>query len=248
MSITYEPPSVPWLTIDGISLHSRLLIGFEQYRSPSIIKRVLEASGVEIIILQSNRWYKEKQENSPVDISRLSEIVDLSKYLVIGTTSSAINAKEAIDLALLLCESLKTRIVKLDVRLSSAGQIYPNNQQTLEAAKELIQQSCVVLPMISPDLVTASLLEEVGCAALRILAGAIGKNSGITNQHLIKTITSRIKIPVIAEGGISRPSDVNIAMESGAAAVLVNTAIAQSSDPVETAKAMRASVMKAWKG
>jgi thiazole synthase len=145
-------------------------------------------------------------------------------------------------LALLLCASLKTRIVKLDVRSQIRNKIYPDNQQTLEAARELIRQDCIVLPMISPDPTTALRLQEIGCAALRVLAGVIGSKRGITNQLLIKTIADATEIPVIAEGGISKPSDVAIAMESGANAALVNTAIAQSSDPVRMASAMRSSV------
>lgn len=246
MIATNNYPMEPWLVVsDEIVLRSRLLIGFEQYRSPSIIKAVLEASGVELIILTINPWQQDEQSPS-VDLASLSSVVDLSKYIIVGTTSSATSAKQAIELGLVLCELLKTRIVKLDVRFPIGQRIYPDNEQVVQAAKELVNQGCVVLPMINPDLTTALRLRDLGCAALRVLAGVIGSRSGITNQHLLKMIAGAVEIPVIAEGGISKPSDVAIAMESGAKAVLVNTAIAQSNDPVKMARAMRLVVDAAY--
>lgn len=236
----------PWLKVGENAFYSRLLIGFEQYRSPQIIADVLKASKVEIIIIGIITSQQKSKDNYSVDIISLGKIIDLSKYTIIGTTSSAGNADEAVKQGLLLCKFLDNRIVKLDVRTCLDDHAYPDNLQTLKASKELIRNGCIVLPMISPDIDVAQQLQDIGCAALRILVGKIGSNAGIENQNILKTITGMIEIPVIAEGGISRPSDISIAFEAGADAVLINTAIAKAPDPVRMAQAMRICVEAAY--
>lgn len=242
MSSINDVHKEPWLRIGEKLFFSRLLIGFEQYDSAQFIDDVLKASKAEIIMVGINMFQQEPENRFSVDLISLNKIIEISKYTLIGTTSSACSSQEATKQGLLLRDSLDSKIIKLDVRSHSDGYKYPNNVETIKAAERLIDNGCDVLPMISPDINSARKLQDLGCAALRILVGKIGSMSGIEDIAPLKNITEIVGIPVIAEGGISKPSDIALAFEAGADAVLVNTAIAKSIHPIKMAEVMRLSV------
>jgi thiazole synthase len=226
----------PWLTVRGREFRSRLILGIEQYTEPKLVSDVLQAGGCDVFITT----FDLEQTKPSLLMSDLDEAVGLDDYIWIGTTSFARSQKDALLTARLLRQSYGIDIMKLDVRPADN---LPHNAETVTAAAELISEGFEVLPFILPDPATAAALEEVGCAAIRIMASPVASARGIVDERAVRETMAAVSIPVVLEGGLGTPAQVVRAMELGADAVLVNTAVAQAPDPAKLAGSMRYAVL-----
>lgn len=228
MSLTAKP----WLTINGQQFYSRLLVGIEQYDSPVQIREILEATESQVFIttfdLESTR--------SSILLSDLACELPIQSYIWVGTTSFARSAKDALTTARLLQQSLGIQIIKLDVRTQEN---FPSNAETISVARELLAEGLAVLPFIWPDHHDALELERLGCSAIRLMAAPVGSGRGLANANIIAPIIPQLRIPVIIEGGLATATDVSQAMELGADAVLINTALVKARNPLLMARAMK---------
>lgn len=223
------------LKIANKEFHSRLLIGTGKFASGEVMKRVLEASGVELVTVALRR----------IDLARpdrdILNFIDRSRYTLLPNTSGARDSQEAILLARLAREAGLGSWVKLEV-IPDAQYLMPDPIETLKAAEGLIQQGFVVLPYIHADPVLAKKLAEVGCSTVMPLAAPIGSARGLKMKEAIRIILEQATIPVVVDAGLGTPSHACEAMEMGADAVLVNTAIATADDPIAMAAAFRLGV------
>ena len=206
-------------------------MGTGKFESKSFIPKVLEASGSEVITLALRR----------VDSTSISD--NLLNYIpknitLLPNTSGARTAEEAVRIARLSRAMGCGDWIKIEV-ISDAKYLMPDNEETIKATKILAAEGFVVLPYMTPDLMSAKKLQAAGAATVMPLGSPIGTNKGIGSPDLIKMIIEEIDIPVIVDAGIGKPSDAAIAMEMGADAVLVNTAIATAPDPVKMAEAFK---------
>ena len=225
----------PWLTLGEHRFYSRLLVGIEQYDSPTTIREILEATKSQVFITT----FDLENARSSILLSDLATELPLDNYIWIGTTSFAHSAKDAIVTARLLKQSLGTQIIKLDVRTVKN---IPDNDQTKEVAKILLSEGFYVLPFIFPNQIDAKALEEMGCSALRLMASPVASGKGIVHREAIQSIIDRSNIPIIVEGGLASAADAALAMELGAEAVLVNTALVKARHPIMMATAIRDAV------
>jgi len=223
------------LLINGKVFNSRLLVGTGKFSTNLIMKEAIEASGAEIVTVALRRVDIDHPEDN------ILNYIDFSKYQLLPNTSGARNAEEAIRLARIGRAISGTNWVKLEV-ISDAKNLLPDSFETLKAAEALIKEGFVALPYIQPDPILAKRLEEIGCATVMPLGSPIGSNRGIRTRDMIEIIIEESSIPVVVDAGIGTASDAAIAMEIGADAVLVNTAIATSKDPVKMAVAMKLAV------
>lgn len=222
----------PWLRIGEHAFRSRLLVGIEQYESVQVVRDVLTATEADVFITTVDP----DNRRSSLLLSDLDDALDLDRFTWIGTTSFSRSKESALRTAEILRDSMGIGILKLDVR----GQDnVPDNAQTVEAAHELRAKDWELLPFILPDLKTALALEEAGCAALRVMASPVASGRGIVDPEPIQEIIEAANIPVIVEGGLGSAKHVALAMEMGAAATLVNTALVQAKEPMKMALAMR---------
>ncbi|MFL6126435.1 HisA/HisF-related TIM barrel protein [Actinophytocola sp.] len=223
---------MPWLEIGDAKFRSRLIVGIEQYESITTVKNVLEATGADVFITTVDP----DNRRSSLLLSDLDAVLPLDQFVWIGTTSFARSKEGALRTADILRDSLGISILKLDVR---GEDNMPNNRQTVEAAHELRARGWELMPFILPDLETARLLEEAGCAALRVMAAPVASGQGIVDPDAVRAVIEQCRIPVIVEGGLGSAKHVALAMELGAAATLVNTALVRARDPLKMATAMR---------
>lgn len=223
------------LVIAGRSFGSRLLLGTGKFPSPGSMKAALEASGAEIVTVALRR----------VDFADAGDsilgAVDPERYLLLPNTSGARNAEEAVRLARLARAAGCEPWVKLEVTPDPYN-LLPDPVETLKAAEILVKEGFIVLPYINADPVLAKRLEEVGTATVMPLGAPIGSNRGIKTRELIEIIIEKAKVPVIVDAGLGAPSHAAEAMEMGADAVLINTAVAVAGDPVAMARAFRKGV------
>lgn len=226
----------PWLRVKSRSFRSRLILGIEQYTSAPLVGRVLEAGGCDVFITTVDL----EQTRASLLISDLDDAAGLDRFIWIGTTSFARSKEDAIRTAQVLRGSFGIDIMKLDVRPADN---VPDNQQTIEAARLLLDEEFAVLPFIRPDAETAATLERIGCCAIRVQAAPVASGLGLVDRRALREVIDAVSIPVVIEGGLGLPSHVAEAMELGADAVLVNTAVAQAADPVGMAAAMRLAVL-----
>lgn len=226
----------PWLVIGDREFRSRLILGIEQYVSAELVARVLDSGGADVFITT----FDTTNTKPSLLLSDLDDAMDLDRFNWIGTTSFARSKDEAVRTARMLRKSFGIDIMKLDVRLSEN---LPHNGQTVAAARELIDDGFAVLPFILPDPETARTLEEIGCSAIRAMASPVASYHGIDDKSMIRKVIKAVDLPVIVEGGIGSPVHVVIAMQLGAAGVLVNTAVARASDPARMAASMRHAVL-----
>jgi thiazole synthase len=224
------------LTIAGKTFSSRLLLGTGKYSSPEETIAALEASGTELVTVAIRRLDLDNP-NARTEL----DYIDWSKYSVLPNTAGSTTADEAVFTARLGREVTGSNWVKLEV-IPDPKYLLPDPIATLRAAEQLIAEGFVVLPYIHADPVLAKHLEEAGCATVMPLGSAIGSGQGILTLHEIKIIIENAKVPVVVDAGIGAPSDAALAMEIGADAVLVNTAIAKAQDPPLMAAAMRKAV------
>lgn len=222
------------LVIAGTTIRSRLITGSGKYRDERQIAEVVEAAQCDIVTVALRR----------VDFDRPSD--NILQYIPKGkillpNTSGARTAAEAIRLARLARSMGCGDWVKIEV-IQDQKYLLPDNIETLSATETLAKEGFVVLPYMSPDLSVAKRLVSAGAAAVMPLGAPIGSNRGLKTLDLLEIIIDEIDIPVIVDAGIGRPSHAAHAMEIGAAAVLLNTAIASSDDPVLMAQAFRLAV------
>jgi thiazole synthase len=215
---------------------SRFMIGTGKFPSDEIMNECLKNSGAEIITVAVRRV----DLNDPgTDILRS---LDPKKIFILPNTSGAQNADEAVRMARLARGMGLSNWVKLEVTPDSKY-FWPDAEETLKAARILVKEGFVVLPYIGPDPVLAKKLEESGTATVMPLASPIGTNKGIKSLDAIKIIIEQSNIPVVIDAGIGSPSDASLAMELGADAVMINTAISASPDPGMMAEAFRLAVI-----
>ena len=231
------------LTIADKRFSSRLFTGTGKFGSSLLMEEAILASGSELVTVALRR----------VDVGALAgtgkrdDGDDLLRYLrhphmhLLPNTSGVRNAKEAVFAAELAREALETNWLKLEVHPDPRW-LMPDPVETLIAAEELVKRGFVVLPYIHADPVVCKRLEEVGVAAVMPLGAPIGSNKGLRTYDFLEIILQQTTVPVIVDAGIGAPSDAAKALEMGADAVLVNTAIAASADPVLMAKAFRLAV------
>lgn len=221
------------LVIAGKELRSRLFLGTGKYRNYEEMNAAFEASGAEVITVALRRL----DLGDPNKKTLLDEI-DWTKYTILPNTAGCRTADEAVRTAQLARAMGLSNWVKLEV-IPDSVYLLPDPIGTLEAAKRLVDEGFVVLPYINDDPVLAKRLEEVGCATVMPLASPIGSGQGMVNFEQIKIIVEQAKVPVVVDAGLGAPSDASLAMEVGASACLINTAVALAKNPAQMAKAMR---------
>ena len=221
------------IRIGPVTLKSRLILGTGKYPSPEVMVGCHEASGTDCVTVAVRRV----DLNDQTKASFLNWI-DRSRYTILPNTAGCYSAEDAVRTAMLGREALGTPLVKIEV-IGDEKTLYPDLAGLLEATKTLVKEGFVVMPYTSDDVVTALRLEEAGAACVMPLGSPIGSGLGILNPVNIRIILSRVKVPVIVDAGVGTASDVALAMELGAAGVLLNTAVAQAKDPVTMAGAMR---------
>lgn len=224
------------LVIAGKQFKSRLMVGTGKHRSPEEMVSSIEASGAEIVTVAIRRV----NLGNPADKVAL-DALDWDRYTILPNTAGCRTAEEALFIARLGREVTGSDWVKLEV-IPDPKYLLPDPLETLEAAKQLIKEGFVVLPYIHADPVLARKLEEVGCATVMPLGSAIGSGQGIHTAEEIRIIVESARVPVVVDAGLGVPSDAAQALEMGASAVLVNTAIAQARDPVRMAEAFKLGV------
>lgn len=223
------------LKIADKEFSSRLILGTGKFPSNEIMLQAIESSGCEIVTVAVRRI---DIDNPQYDILTA---LSTKKVLLLPNTSGAQNALEAIRLARLARAIGNTNWVKLEVT-PSPRYLLPDGEETLKAAEELIKEGFIVLPYINADAILAKKLEDIGCAAVMPLGSPIGSNKGLKTLDAIKIIVEESSVPVIVDAGIGKPSDACLAMELGVDAIMLNTAIATSEDPVSMAEAFKLAV------
>lgn len=224
------------LIIAGIEFDSRLFIGTGKYPSKEVIEKVTEGSESEIITVALRRVDLKNQEENILNYIPKS-------LTLLPNTSGARNAEEAIRIARLARASGCGDFIKIEV-ISDSKYLLPDNIETIKATEILSKEGFIVLPYMSPDLMAAKALVKAGASAVMPLGSPIGSNRGIRTEEITQIIIDEInEVPIVIDAGIGRPSDAAKAMEMGADAVLVNTAIASSEDPSEMARAFKYAVI-----
>ncbi len=223
------------LVIADKEFNSRLLVGTGKFASCEIMAEALEKSGTEIVTVALRRV---DIENKNDDMLRT---IDVKKYLLLPNTSGARDADEAVRLSKLARAATGINWVKLEVT-PDPYYLLPDPVETLEAAKILIKEGFVVLPYINADPVLAKKLEDVGTSTVMPLASPIGSNQGLKTREALEIIIEQANVPVVVDAGLGLPSHAADAMEMGADAVLVNTAIATAGEPGRMAAAFKLAV------
>ncbi len=217
------------LKIGNKEFSSRLLSGTGKFRDKNTIKEMLEKSGSQIITIALRRVNLENPQDNILNYIP-------KNITLLPNTSGARNAKEAIRIAHIAREAGCGDFIKIEV-IHDAKYLMPDNEETVKATKILAKEGFIVLPYITPDLVTCKKLEDAGASTVMPLGSPIGSNAGLQTKSLIEMIIENSNIPVIIDAGIGLPSHAAQAMEMGADAVLVNTAIATANNPALAGKA-----------
>lgn len=226
------------LEIGGREFRSRLLLGTGKFGSPELMKEALVASGTEIVTVALRRA-DVTGGNDP--FANILDFIDPENYLLLANTSGAMNADEAVRLARLAEAAGLPKWIKLEIH-PDPTYLLPDPIETLKAAEVLVTEGFTVLPYINADPVLAKRLEDVGVATVMPLGAPIGSNMGLITRDQIRIIIEQANVPVIIDAGIGAPSHAAEASEMGAAAVLVNTAIAVAGDPPAMALAFKDAV------
>jgi thiazole synthase len=224
------------LRIGKQTYNSRLLLGTGKYPNFDIQKSAVEESETEILTFAVRRMnvFEQSQPN-------FLEKLDLNKYSLLPNTAGAKTAQDAVRLAKLakasgLCDMVKVEVIGCDKTL------LPDPIETFKATEELLKEGFIVLPYTSDDVVLAKRLEELGAHAIMPGASPIGSGQGIINSINLSFIIEQTQVPVIVDAGIGSPADAAFAMELGADAVLLNTAVSSAKDPVKMVKAMKLAI------
>jgi len=232
------------LEIAGTSFHSRLMVGTGKYRSNEEMIRALEASGAEIVTVAVRRVSLDRS-----DAQGILHHLALDRFFLLANTAGCYSADEAIRYARLAREAGFNDFIKLEV-IGDKETLLPDTTGLLEATKVLTQEGFKVLAYTNDDLITALRLEDAGAVAVMPLASPIGSGLGLLNPYFIRTIKTRLTVPVIVDAGVGTASDACLVMEQGVDGILMNTALAEARDPVEMATAMRFAVdagRRAWR-
>jgi thiazole synthase len=226
------------LVIAGREFRSRLLVGTGKFSAPEAMRDALAASGTQLVTVALRRADLSGKKDP---FANILEFIDPDKYLVLPNTSGALNADEAVRLARLAVAAGLPKWVKLEIH-PDPRYLLPDPVETLNAAERLVKEGFTVLPYINADPVLAKRLQEVGAATVMPLGSPIGSNRGLKTRDQIAIIIEQATVPVVVDAGLGAPSHAAEAMEMGADAVLVNTAIAVASDPIRMAIAFKMAV------
>ncbi|GAB4290508.1 MAG: hypothetical protein Fur0025_25400 [Oscillatoriaceae cyanobacterium] len=230
------------LVIAGRQFKSRLFTGTGRYRNLEEMRQAIDASGCEIVTVAVRRVQTNAEGHAGI-----AEAIDWTKIWMLPNTAGCQTAEEAIRVARLGREMAKllgqedNNFIKLEV-IPDAKYLLPDPIGTLQAAEQLVKEGFAVLPYINTDPLLAKRLEDVGCATVMPLGSAIGSGQGIQSQANIQIIIENAKVPVVVDAGIGVPSEAALALEMGASAVLINTAIAQAQNPAAMARGMAMAV------
>jgi thiazole synthase len=226
------------LVIAQKTFQSRLILGTGKFASPEAMRDALEASGTGIVTVALRRADLSGRKDP---FANILEFIDSKKYLLLPNTSGAMNANEAVRLARLAAAAGLPKWVKLEIH-PDPRYLLPDPIETLAAAETLVKEGFTVLPYINADPVLAKRLQDVGVATVMPLGSPIGSNRGIQTRDQLRIIIEQATVPVVVDAGLGAPSHASEAMELGADAVLVNTAIAVATDPNRMALAFKLAV------
>ncbi|MGB8169100.1 MAG: thiazole synthase [Chthoniobacteraceae bacterium] len=226
------------LVIAGRTFRSRLLLGTGKFSSNEEMAAALEASGCEIVTVALRRADLSGKKDP---FANILDFIDPQKYLLLPNTSGAMNAEEAVRLARLAAAAGLPKWVKLEIHPDPRF-LLPDPVETFLAAQQLVKEGFTVLPYINADPVLAKRLQDVGTATVMPLGSPIGSNRGLETRAQIAIIIEQATVPVVVDAGLGAPSQAAEALEMGADAVLVNTAIAIAADPARMARAFAKAV------
>lgn len=229
------------LIIADKTFSSRLFTGTGKFGSYPLMREALIASGSELVTVALKRIDPANPDDNFLKHLTFSPAEKTPSWSLLPNTSGVRNAEEAVFAAQLAREALATNWLKLEIH-PDPKYLLPDPVETLKAAAELVRLGFVVLPYCHADVVLCKKLEDAGCAAVMPLGSPIGSNRGLVMKAMLEIIIEQSNIPVIVDAGIGAPSDAALAMEMGAAAVLVNTAIADSQHPVQMGRAFKLAV------
>jgi thiazole synthase len=233
MPVDHEP-----LIIAGREFRSRLLLGTGKFSSNEAMASALEASGTQIVTVALRRADLSGQGDP---FANILDFIDPKRYLLLPNTSGAMNAEEAVRLARLARTAGISDWIKLEIH-PDPRYLLPDPIETFKATEILVKEGFTVLPYINADPVLAKRLEDAGAATVMPLGSPIGSNRGLETRAQLEIIIEQALVPVVVDAGLGAPSQAAEALEMGAAAVLVNTAVAIASDPVRMAGAFRTAV------
>ncbi len=223
------------LVIAGVEFCSRLFLGTGKYRSSSVMRESIAASGSQLVTVALRRARTDGGADDILDH------IDRQQCRLLPNTSGVRDAKEAVLAAELAREAMETNWVKLEIH-PDPKYLMPDPVETLLATRELVKRGFVVLPYVHADPVLCKQLEEAGAAAVMPLGAPIGTNRGLESRVFLEIILAQARVPVVIDAGLGAPSHAAAALEMGADAVLVNTAIAAAANPVAMGAAFRSAV------
>lgn len=224
------------LTIAGKTFKSRMFVGSSRYPNHQVMLDAIEASGAEVVTVSMRRVSLDGGGESIFNLLG-------GRYHLLPNTAGCYTARDAVLTAQMAREALETNWIKLEV-IGDDKTLFPDVEHLLRAAQELVKDGFIVLPYCNDDPITCKKLEDMGCAAVMPLGAPIGSGMGIRNPYNLRIIREQCRLPLILDAGIGTASDAAMAMELGLDGILLNTAIAQSHDPVKMARAIR----HGWEG
>ncbi|MFH1877669.1 MAG: thiazole synthase [Candidatus Omnitrophota bacterium] len=223
-----------FLEIGGKKIKNRLFIGTGKFSRKSLVREILDGSGAEVVTVALRRVDADSPDENILDYVP-------ERCILMINTSGARNADEAVRIARLAKASGGINWIKIEV-IADNKYLLPDNYETLKATEILVKEGFTVLPYMSPDLMYARRMAEAGAACVMPLGAPIGSNRGFKTRELVRIMVNEIAVPVVVDAGIGKPSEAAECMETGCAAVLVNTALATAMDPVNMAKAFSKAV------
>ena len=236
LSLMQTVAAVDRLVIAGVELRSRLFLGTGKYADDAAMLAALEASGCELVTVALRRLDLDDPKKKTI-----LDLIDWTRYRILPNTAGCRTAEEAIRIARLARSMGLSDWVKLEV-IPDPRYLFPDPEETLKAARILVGEGFRVLPYINADPVLAKKLEELGTVTVMPLGSPIGSGQGLQTLEQIRIIVEEATVPVVVDAGIGAPSDAALAMELGADAVLVNTAVALARDPALMAEAIKGGV------
>lgn len=239
--MTFTFPDVPILAIGPYHFQSRLFVGTGKYATLDLMRKALVASATDLVTVALRRVNLKNPDESTI----LDAIPP--ECTILPNTAGCYSAEEAIQVAHLARASGIGDLIKLEV-IGDRDLVWPDPIGTLEATIRLVKEGFTVMVYTTPDPILADHLQTAGAHAIMPLGSPIGSGQGVLDARQIARIKARVNVPVVVDAGIGSPADAAIAMEAGADAVLINTAIAKAGNPVEMARAMRAAVVAGYWG